>query len=201
MSTVSLSTVFDIKELYASLTGRQPAQVPGVPQIADNTPLAQIQPATVKTKTLYGGDLYGQADMLGHEVFCPATIEVDGVDYFFPFVVIGIDRVKNIVITELTEVNSSVKEVIGNKDIEITIKGFLIGEYEQFPDDKLAALNKAFEHNQNVRLKASYSDIFLRDGDEVLITRLTIPPKPGVIGVRDFSLQLISDHPFTLYKS
>lgn len=199
-AAVSLNTVFDIRELFAKVHGYKPAVIPGLPDTFASGELAQIPANNRKTVNLYGQPLYSQADLMGNEVFSPVTIEVDGVDYQFPYTVVGIRRSKIVVSTDMTELGGSVKEIIGNRDFEITIKGFLIGQLEQFPDDEIKALNEAFAFNQVVRLKSAYTDIFLHDNDYVLITDIQLPEKPKVIGVRDFSLQMSSDSIFTLYQ-
>lgn len=139
--------------------------------------------------------------MIGREVFCPVTIEVDGKDYVFPFCVIGFKRTKTIIETEMTELNDTVDEIIGNKPWEISIKGFVIGQYDQFPDDQLQILDTIFEFNQTCRLKSAVSDIFLHSNDNILIRSLEIPEKPKVIGVRDFQFTAKSSGIFTLYQS
>ena len=192
-------------EVFKQVYGYVPARVPGLPNYSEEASLNTIQPLIKKDSNLYGQPLYGKADLIGREVFCPVNIE--GVDKFgtakdfhLPYSVIGIDRTKTVIMTEMTELSGSVKEVIGNRDYEITIKGFLLGEYEQFPDKELSELNELFEQNRPVRLKSAFSDIFLYNHDTVLITRLSIPQKPGVVGVRDFSLQMVSDSIFNLYE-
>jgi hypothetical protein len=196
----SLNTVFNIRDLFNKVHGYNPAVVPGLPDTLEAAQLAQIPNNNRKTVNIYGQPLYGQADMMGHEVFCPVTIEVDGVDFQFPYTVVGISRSKTVKLTDMTELNGSVKEIIGNSDFDITIKGFLIGQFEQFPDDKLKMLNDVSEYNQTVRLKSAYTDIFLHANDYVLLTNMQIPEKPKVIGVRDFSLKALSDGIFTLYQ-
>lgn len=200
MAVASLNTAFDLKDIFKQVHGYVPAHIDSLPNsISLGQSNAQITPVTKKTTNLYGQPLWGSSDLLGHEVFCPVTIEVDGKDYVFPFAVIGISRTKTVVMTEMSELNGSVKEVIGNKDYDITIKGFVIGDYDQFPDDKLKMLNDIFEQNQTVRLKSAFSDIFLHKNDKVLILKMDIPEKPKVIGVRDFALQMVSDGVFNLY--
>ncbi|WP_295714366.1 DUF6046 domain-containing protein [Mucilaginibacter sp.] len=201
MSQPTLNTVFNIADLFQQIHGYKPAYVPGFPPAPIEVEGGRPQPITKKTTNLYGTPLYGQSDMIGREVFCPITIEVNGVDYNFPFAVIGFDREKTVVETEMTELNGSVKEIIGNKDWVINIKGFVIGQYDQFPDEKLKALNDVFAFNQTVRLKSAISDIFLHANDHVLIYKLSIPEKPKVIGVRDFAMQMKSDNIFSLYQN
>jgi hypothetical protein len=200
MSIVSLNTAFDLKELFEQIHGYRPASIGAMPDGSPVSDLPQIGANVRKTENMYGQSLYGSADTMGYEVFCPVTIEVDGIDYDFPYTVVGVKRTKTVIETEMTELNGSVKEIIGNRDFDISIKGFLIGQYNQFPDDKLKMLNDVFEFNQAVRLKCAYTDIFLHSNDYVVIKDFQLPEKPKVIGVRDFSLQMVSDSIFTLYQ-
>ena len=200
MAVATLNTVYNLKDLFNTIFGYKPAHVPGFPDTVPPADLPQIGAAARKTENIFGQPLYGTDEMMGYEVFCPVTIEVDGKDYYFPYTVVGIRRSKTIVETEMTELNGSVKEIIGNRDFDITIKGFLMGQYGQFPDDKLSMLNTVFEFNQAVRLKSAYTDIFLHSNDYVVIRDLQLPEKAKVIGVRDFSLQMVSDGIFTLYQ-
>lgn len=199
MSFASLSTAFDIAALIKEIFGNAPAFVDSLPTRQENGPYGKINPSVKKEANLYGQPFYSQSDTMGQKVFCPLTIEVDGKDYNFPYAVIGIERTKTVVNTPMTELNGSVKEIIGNQDYLIDIRGFVIGDYDNFPDEQLKALNDVHEHNKTVRLKSAYSDIFLHNNDNILITKLTIPQKPAVIGVRDFSLQAMSDGIFNLY--
>lgn len=201
MAAGNLNTVLDIADVFHQIFGYVPAHVAGLPANQQGLPPATVAATTKKTTNLYGEPFYGAADMIGREVFCPITIEVDGKDYVFPFCVIGFRRVKTIVETEMTELNDTVDEIIGNRPWEISIKGFVIGQYDQFPDDELAILDKVFEFNQTCRLKSAVSDIFLHSNDNILIRSLEIPEKPKVIGVRDFQLTAKSSGIFTLYQS
>jgi hypothetical protein len=204
MSAANLNTAFDLAELFNQVHGYKPAYVAGLPAASAAGP-AVVVPSTLKKITnIYGQPLYGQADMMGHEVFCPIVIE--GVkngkvkSYNYPYAVIGIDRIKTIVETQMTEINGTVKEIISNGDYQITIKGFLLGQYEQFPDKELTDLRELFDQNQSVRLQSAFSDLFLHGNDRVVLTKLSVPEKPKVIGVRDFSLTAVSDIVFTLYQ-
>ncbi|QEM13483.1 DUF6046 domain-containing protein [Mucilaginibacter rubeus] len=199
MAIATLNTAFDLKELFEQVHGYKPAKIAGLPDTIQPAELPQIGANARKTTNLYGQALYGAADTLGYEVFCPVTIEVDGVDYVFPYTVVGIRRAKTIVEEFMTELDGDINEIVGNRPYEITIKGFLIGINNQFPDDQIKMLNDVFVYNKPVRLKSAYTDIFLHDSDYVLIKDMQLPEKPKVIGVRDFTLAMKSDTIFTLY--
>jgi len=197
--------VIDIADLFLQVYGYVPAHIGALPNQGTTLPAAVVQPYAKKTVTAQGIALYGQADLLGHEVFCPITITgmVNGVSQVLnlPYAVMGFSRTKTIVETDMTELNGSIDEIISNKDFEISIKGFLIGQYEQFPDVELAALNAMCAVNATVQLQSALSDIFLQSNTNILIRKMDVPEKPKVIGVRDFTIQAKSSAIFTLYQS
>lgn len=204
--TLKTNTVFDIADIFQQLYGYKPAHVPGMPNSFPTQSPATVQSIYKKTTNMYGTPLYSQSDLMGREVFCPITIggfDLFGKpkDYLFPFAVMGFSRTKTIVSTEMTETGGEVDEIISNRSWQISIKGFIIGEYEQFPDEGLKMLNDVFAHNNTVRLMSAISDIFLYDNDSILLTELEIPAKPKVIGVRDFQFKAKSSNIFTLYQS
>lgn len=206
MSIKNTNTVFDLADIFSQVHGYRPAYVAGLPVSSPGMPQAIVPSSIKKVTNMHGIPLYGQSDLIGREVFCPLTfLGVDAYgkpkDYNFPYAVIGFCRTKTIISTEMTELNGSVDEVISNRDWEISIKGFLIGQFEQFPDTELKELNDLFEFNHTCRLQSAVSDIFLHTNDTILIKRIDIPEKPRVVGVRDFSIQAKSSSIFTLYQA
>lgn len=197
MSAVNLNNVLNLADLFREVHGYTPAKIAGMPTTIDLGPQAQVQPVTRKTENLYGQPYY-QKDMLGQEVFCPMTIDVDGKDYFFPYTVMGFSRALVTVETEMTELGGSIDEIISLSDFAITMRGFLMGQYGQFPDDEITMLNDVMEAAKVVRLKSAYSDLYLRRNDNILIKKMDAPETTGVIGVRPFALQAKSSNIFTL---
>jgi hypothetical protein len=196
MSTINHNdTVFDIAAIFKQLYGYKPAHIPDLPP-APAEPSFSISPRT--DTNIYGNALYGGQDTIGREVFCPLTIMVGQIEYFFPYTVIGFEREKTIKETEMTEAGGAAKQIISMKDWSISVKGFVIGYQEQLPGDELQALKYVFESKEEVRLKSAYSDLFLSANDRVLIYKLSIPEKPRVIGVRDFAMEMKSDSILTL---
>ncbi|WPU98381.1 DUF6046 domain-containing protein [Mucilaginibacter sp. cycad4] len=202
MSTINHSdTIFDIEAIFKQLYGYKPGLIPDLPPSPGERPFS-ISPAADNSyraqKNHYGNALYGGQDTIGHEVFCPLTIQAGDKEYFLPYTVIGFEREKNIKETEMSEAGGTAKEIISMKDWNISVKGFVIGDLERFPGKELDDLKTLFEARGIVRLKSAYSDIFLAGNDSVLIYKLSIPEKPKVVGVRDFAMQLKSDSIFKL---
>lgn len=191
MSTINHNdTVFDIAAIFKQLYGYKPAHIPDLPP-APAEPSFSISPRT--DTNIYGNALYGGQDTIGHEVFCPLTIQAGDKTYHLPYTVMGFSRERNIKETEFSEAGGTAKQIISLRDWNISVKGFVIGEMEGFPGKELKALKELFESNRPVYLKSAYSDIFLAVSDSVVIYKLSIPEKPKVVGVRDFVMDMKSN--------
>ncbi|MBU2045626.1 MAG: hypothetical protein KJ712_02705, partial [Bacteroidetes bacterium] len=81
----------------------------------------------------------------------------------------------------------------------MTVKGFLVDPLNQFPDDQLEKLKNMWKTRDLVRVKCALTDIFLEGNDNVVISSIDIPAKAKVVGVRDFSFELIQDGILDLY--
>ncbi|MFC0514530.1 DUF6046 domain-containing protein [Mucilaginibacter angelicae] len=189
---IQSDTVFDIAAIFRQLYGYKPAQIPELPSAAAERSY-NFSPRAPMLTNPYGNSYYSGEDTIGREVFCPLTIMVGQIEYFFPYTVIGFEREKMIKETEMSEAGGTAKQIISMKDWSISVKGFVIGYQEQLPGDELQALKYVFQSKEEVRLKSAYSDLFLSADDRVLIYKLSIPEKPRVIGVRDFAMEMKSD--------
>ena len=120
-----------------------------------------------------------------------------------PYPVVSISSRKTIVETPLTERRGTVKELINIQDYEITIRGFIIGKPNEFPESDVTLLRTIYEQNTPISIQCPITDIFLvrpeRNGsDEVVISDLKFPSIQGVKNVRPYELHLISDEAFNL---
>lgn len=198
---MSGETKIDIAATFQALYGYLPAQVPSFPpQPNDVNPYAVQSAAAKKTTTATGSPLYGLSDMIGREVFMPVTLTANGIDYDFPFCIVGLKTRKDMKITGMVERGGVVIEEISQGAWDIDLKGFLIDANGQFPDEQLAALNELYTNDRPVYLKCALTDIFMQGNDQVVIANLDIPAKAKVIGVRDFSFTMIQDSILDLFK-
>ncbi len=120
-----------------------------------------------------------------------------------PYPVISISSRKTIVETPLTGRSGTVKELINIQDYEITIKGFIIANTNEFPEADVTTLRTIYEQNVALSIQCPLTDIFLlrpdRGGsDQVVIRELTFPAINGVKNVRAYQLRMVSDEPFNL---
>jgi hypothetical protein len=156
-----------------------------------------------------GSPYYGLSQNV--EYYLPVTLSYssDGasnlVDVTLPHPVVSISCRKTIVETVLTERRGTAKELINSQDFQITIKGFIIGSDNEFPEEQMTKLRDLYELNRPLSIKCPLTDIFLvrpgrRGSDQVVIQELKLPFVTGVKNVRPYELSLLSDEAFNLVK-
>jgi Domain of unknown function (DUF6046) len=123
--------------------------------------------------------------------------------WYLPYPIISINSRKTIVETPLTERRGTVKELINIQDYEIVIKGFIIGDANEFPENDVTILRTLYEQNIELSIECPLTDIFLlrpdRSGsDHVIIQELNFPAITGVKNIRPYQLRMVSDEPFNL---
>lgn len=183
--------IFDVAKIIESLYGYKPATIAGLPLASKSEEFNVSQIYKQKRTTSKGSPIYGMQDLIGREVFLPLTIKASGINYEFPFTIVGLKTKKLLVETPMIERGGSVIEEIGIDAWRISVKGFLVDALNQFPDDQLDKLNQMWRDRNPVTVKCALIDIFLEGNDLVVISNLEIPAKSKVIGVRDFSFELI----------
>lgn len=153
------------------------------------------------------GTNFFKLDAFNRWYFLPATIYYNdlktGVDVSFdlPNPVISIDCGKGIVSTGMVERPGSVHEIINTNDFIITIRGFIADPNNNYPEDDIRDLfEKAFKPDQSVKIKNALTDIFLQDNPSIVISKLSFPAVKGVIGVKPYEIQAMSDLIFDLEK-
>ncbi len=165
------------------------------------------------------GSPYYSIDELGKEYYMPVTImyndtsEDTGLNtnessgplskWNLPYPVISVTSRKTIVETPLTGRKGTVKELINVQDYEILVRGFIIGNTNEFPEADVTKLRTIYEQNTALSIQCPLTDIFLlrpdRSGsDQVVIRELSFPSMNGVKNVRPYLLRMVSDEPFNL---
>lgn len=153
-----------------------------------------------KASSKLGSPFYGIADT-GREYFLPVTL--GGVE--LPFPVLRLQARKKLIETEMVEVGASAIEYIGIDNYFISIRGLILGNGRNFPEDKVQELRDLFVRNEPLSLRNAVTDIFLitkeRKGfDYVVIKDFDFPPAPGVKNVRGYEINMISHTPFSLIE-
>jgi hypothetical protein len=170
------------------------------------------------------GTAYYASDGRGNEYYLPVAVLYDdasaennppaGVEdtsqlykprqkWQLPHPVISVNCGKKIIETALTDRNGTVKEMVTTMDLQITIRGLLIGHDGNLPEAEINKLWSLFELNKNIQLECALTDPMLlraarKGSDNVVITNLQLPEIVGVKNVRPYLLQLKSDEPFNL---
>jgi len=174
------------------------------------------------------GSPYYSTDALGREYYMPVTITYQDASqsnglitgdsgtadqagastgalrkWDLPYPVISITSRKTIVETPLTGRRGTVKELINIQDYEITVKGFIIGNTNEFPEADVTTLRTIYEQNVALSIQCPLTDIFLlrpdRSGSDLVVIReLTFPAMNGIKNIRPYQLRMMSDEPFNL---
>ena len=193
--------VFKIQDIFLQLYGVVPPHIDSLPAAQNAGNPNQVNSGYSKRlTTLKGSPLYGLSDTIGREVFCPLTLKAGDNEYNFPYAIVGLKSKIQTKETPMIERGGVVIEEIGAGPWEISVKGFLMNPDMQFPDDRLYELNQLYTRRQPVNIINALTDLFLDASDQVVITSLDIPPKPKVIGVRDFAMTIVQDSILDLYS-
>lgn len=161
----------------------------------DAPPGFSIAQAPAKKLSSNLGQPYYETDLSGREFFLPVKIN----NLLIPFAVMSMAWKKTIVSTAMPERGGSVHEQISIDDCVFNIKGLLVNEDGEFPEQGIIDLHKLFKINASVRLQSALSAIVLQDGEEkVIIKEVKWPASAGVEHVRAFEIDCESDQIFEL---
>ena len=155
-----------------------------------------IEQAPAKKELSNLGQRYYAEDLSGREFFLPVWIN----GQLIPFAVLGVTCKKTIVSTPMPERSGSVHELISIDDYSFTLKGLLVNESNEFPEQDIADIHNLFLVNASVSMRSALSDIFLSGefDHKVIIQDVNWPPSPGVEHVKAFEIKLVSDQIFEL---
>jgi hypothetical protein len=147
--------VIDLKAIYQNLFGYTPATIDVA---AYNAKLGASQPNdasiptfTKKATTVWGSNLYGYGDMLGRPLFCPIVFQYYSnrakaqIKLNLPCAVVEVKLKRILKETPMVERGGVVIEEVSLDAVRINIQGFLVGQYGQFPDNELDALNDKYQ--------------------------------------------------------
>lgn len=142
-----------------------------------------------------GQPYYGE-DVFGREFFMPVTIN----NFLIPFAVLSVNCRKTIVDTPMIERGGSVKELIGLDDYVFNVKGILINDSNDFPEQQIIDIHELFKINAAVTMRSVLSDIFLSGefDHSVVIRELKFPANAAIEHAKPFEFDCISDMIFTL---
>jgi hypothetical protein len=107
-----------------------------------------------------------------------------------PLIELGLS--KNLVITEMTNYEGTVKESMGMNDWDITIRGVIIGENENsYPIAEIQNLRKISETRESVEVISEYLNLF--DVFYIAIRSIRFPVFEGAPHIQPYEIQALSD--------
>ncbi len=179
-------TTFNIPALIQQYFGLQGANQPGE-QYSGIT--AAARPVDV-ARSIAGVPIYEQFTF---------TEEANGqliIDYTFPgWPLMALDFPINIVKTPVTGLPGTVKDFIGEGDVEIGIRGLLINhDSYDIPLDQMQALKQLLKRT----LKVSGRVLNALDIHYLVIERLSFLEVEGNLQVQPFFIEALSDYPYEL---
>ena len=194
---------FDIVDVLENIVGYKGLPYPGVwfPRksgggyIGEDFALIDGE-APLKTHSNKGTAIY-KKDLLGNYYFMPVTFIHKGMEYEIDCALVNITGKKNIIETALVGRKGTIKELISIQDYQISITGAVIGDGE-WSEDGLDKINELYNINEAIELRCALTDVFLTEGDKVVITDLSIPQMQGVEYVQVVEIKCVSDRALEL---
>lgn len=194
---------FSIRDLYEQAFGyKSPAfELPQIPGTDGKIPDSGGSYSNRHPRISSVGAPYFSTDKLGREYYMPVLL--GGVE--LPHPVISVHGRKNIVETPLVQRRGKVKELINTDDYVISIRGLIFNNTDEFPEKEVRDLKDLFELPESLVMESAITDIFLlqpdRKGyDKVVIKSFSFPEMRGIMNVRPYELELVSDEDFTLIE-
>lgn len=105
---------------------------------------------------------------------------------------------KTVIETPMVERPGSVKEIISPDDWIINIRGIIKRPDGIWPDAELDDLNSMWLRNEAIPINSVMTSIFMNGEENVVITNLSIPDRPGQTEAVVYELEMTSDIKFDL---
>lgn len=138
----------------------------------------------------------------GVEIFMPIWLssnDSDALEYLLPNTVMSISSKANIVTTALVNRDGTFKEEISLDDWEISIRGVMVGEGNNYPEQAVQTLTNWYATRAAFNIQNARTAICLSGGEKIVITDLRFPEIRGFENTQPYELKLISDKEFSLY--
>ncbi|MCT4614554.1 MAG: DUF6046 domain-containing protein [Marinifilaceae bacterium] len=144
------------------------------------------------------GVVLRRPDFLGNYYFMPVTFVRNNKKYEIDLALVSITAKKKIVSTPLVGRMGSIKELINIADYSIDIQGAIIGENQQWPEDKIQEFYELFSFNESLEIICALTSVFLGDNDRVIIKDISLPATQGVEHVQKINIKCESDRKYEL---
>ncbi|MVT09881.1 DUF6046 domain-containing protein [Chitinophaga tropicalis] len=130
----------------------------------------------------------------GRSYFMPVTLG----GTVLPNPVIRITSKKTIVETVMVNRMGTVKELIGQEDFKINIKGIIVSEDNSYPAKEIKAIHDLYILDTSLEIVCVLTDIFMQGKNTVVITDISWPEISGTQNIKTYEINLVSDWNFDL---
>lgn len=178
---ISTANVINLVNLYQEYFGKSPYLVQYQPAPVPDEDFGNIPTRKETGRTMLGEAIVADtADAYGREIFLPVEFFKNNTQFLtLKCCTVRITSKKTIVRTAVAERIGTVKEQFNTGDWEIEIKGVLIAENGQFPDDKILKLKELYETTDEVELYNALTGLFMQASRRIAIISIEIPEVQG----------------------
>jgi hypothetical protein len=195
----------ELQEEYRRIFGGKKYNIPALSTAKDVVPGYNIDGIRRDEQYTPKGGLLSEI-LNGVEIWLPVKFyapEFTNGVLSLPYSVVQVSMKNIFVKTPMNQRRGAVKEHWSAEDYNISIKGFLIGENRQFPEEEIEKLKMLHLSKRAIELSNAITDILLiNEGvekDKVVIEDIDLPiVEGGRKHVRPFTMKLESDCIFTL---
>jgi hypothetical protein len=117
------------------------------------------------------------------------TIQVDGIT--FDTVLITVEQAKNIVTTQISGRDGTIKEYIGLDDYRITVQGLITGDNGEYPEVNVKTLIGVLTAPVPINVTSKFLTFF--NIKSVVVADYSLPQVEGSNSIQPFAITLLSD--------
>lgn len=193
---------FDLQELYKTYFNNSIYHIAKKDSDATKTELAVYSglPENDRRKgsidyTIKNGQPLNKISAYGKDIWFPVTFwKSSQIQIEIEACTVNVNLVKTIIKTPVSDREGTVHEQFNVDDTKFSIKGFLIGKNQTFPERQIMALMDIFKTTDPVSLHGGYPELFLDRSCQVAIISLEFPEVQGKKPwIRPFNLICESD--------
>ena len=135
---------------------------------------------------------------LGTLVFGAIVLKYEslGLEVELQTVLSEVSMTKNVVKTAMQGVDGTTKEYIADGDYEVTIRGAVVLDENDYPEDDVKALHQLCLVKDALVVESDFLQLF--DIYNLVIESYTFPQQEGFRNMQPFELQCVSDKPIEL---
>jgi hypothetical protein len=182
---------FNLAGSYVPFNGVQYSSQPNEADLPFSGSTALPVPTAIN-KSIYGVPIYEQIS-LSYQSSGQSVL-----DYSFPgWPLMELNAPVRIIKSDVTDAEGTVKEFMGDGDVEITIRGFLINHTSRdIPLDDMSALYQAKKLKKTLKVTANVLNTL--GIHYLVIENIRFPEVEGQITVQPFVIDALSDYPYEL---